>query len=78
MTYGFSFIPIQPNSFLDEEAFNSITAGYVRALEGLGGERWAADTIPDDEAQLVLLVATGGTEEVILEVWSERQRIAAG
>jgi L-fucose isomerase-like protein len=78
MTDGFGFIPIQPSSLLGDEAFNAITGDYVRALEGLGGERWATDPIPDDKAQLVLLVATGGTEEAILEVWAERQRTAAG
>jgi len=74
MSQTFGFIPIQPSSLLAEGELESITGDYVRALEGLGGERWASDTIPDDEAQLVLLVATGGTEAVILEVWAERAR----
>ena len=74
----FGFIPIKPSFLLGEEAFNAITGDYVRALEALGGERWAADAIPDDKAQLFLLVATGGTEEVILKVWAERSKTAAG
>ena len=78
MTHDFGFIPIQPSSFLDEDAFTAITGDYIRALEAMGGERWAANPIPENKSQLVLLVATGGTEEVILEVWAERQRSAAG
>ena len=74
----FGFIPIKPSFLLGEEAFNAITGDYVRALEALGGERWAAGAIPADKAQLFLLVATGGTEEVILKVWAERSKTAAG
>lgn len=78
MSQTFGFIPIQPSFLLPEGELESITGDYARALEGLGGERWAADTIPDDEAQLVLLVATGGTEAVILEVWAARARRSPG
>ncbi len=76
MSLHFGVIPIQPSSLLGQEAFDAITGDYVRALEALGGERWAADAIPDDEAQLFFLVATGGTEEVILKVRAERRRTA--
>ena len=78
MTHGFGMIPIQPTSLLGEGEVEAITGDYMRALEGLGGERWAADSIPDDPAQLFLLVATGGTEEVILKVSAERRRTSPG
>jgi len=78
MSQKFGFIPIQPSSLLAEGELESITGDYVRALEELGGERWAADTISDDETQLVLLVATGGTEAVILELWAKRARKSPG
>ena len=74
----FGFIPIKPSFLMDDAAFNAITGDYVRALEALGGERWAADAIPADKAQLFLLVATGGTEETILKAWAERSKTAAG
>ena len=78
MSHQFGVIPIQPSSLLGEEAFDAITGDYLRALETLGGKRWTADSLSDDTAQLFLLVATGGTEEVILEVWAERRRASAG
>ena len=78
MTHGFGFIPIQPSSLLGEGEVEAITGDYMSALEGLGGERWTADSIPADPAQLFLLVATGGTEEVILKVSAERRRTSPG
>jgi L-fucose isomerase-like protein len=78
MSQNFGFIPMRPSSLLGDAAFTAIIGDYVRALEGLGGVRWTADAIPDDQAQLFVLVATGGTEERILEVWAERRRASAG
>ena len=78
MTQIFGIIPIQPSSLLGEGELNAITGDYLRTLEGLGGVRWAADSIPEDPAQLFLLVATGGTEEVILKVWAERSKTSPG
>ncbi len=78
MSRRFGIIPIQPDSLLDEGAFDAITGDYLRALEALGGERWDADALPDDAAQPFLLVATGGTEQVILDVWADRSRKSPG
>jgi hypothetical protein len=50
MSRRFGIIPIQPDSLLDQEAFDAITGEYLRALEALGGERWAADALPEDPA----------------------------
>jgi L-fucose isomerase-like protein len=74
MSQNFGIIPIHPGTLLGEGGLETITGDYVRALEALGGERWAADPLPDDTAQLFILVATGGTEQIILEVRAERQR----
>jgi L-fucose isomerase-like protein len=74
----FGIIPIRPSSLLGDREFNAIIGDYLRALEALGGERWAADPIPDDPAQLVLLVATGGTEEIILGLWDKRSKKLPG
>ena len=74
MSHGFGFIPIRPGSFIDDEEFTAIIGDYAHALEALGGERWDVDALPDDDAQPFLLVGTGGTEQVILDVREERQR----
>jgi L-fucose isomerase-like protein len=78
MSRTFGFILIQPGCLLGEGELEAITGAYVRALEDLGGENRIAGALPDNDAPLVLLVATGGTERVILEVWSERQRTVSG
>jgi L-fucose isomerase-like protein len=74
MSQKFGFFPIRPNSLIDETAFTAITGDYVRALEALGGEVWDVDTRADDTNQLFIFVATGGTEQVVLDVWAKRQR----
>jgi L-fucose isomerase-like protein len=78
MSRHFGITPIHPGTLLGEEEVEAITGEYLRALENLGGERWAADALPDDAAQLFLLVATGGTEEVILRVWAQRHKTSPG
>ena len=78
MSRHFGITPIQPGTLLGDGEIEAITGDYLRALEALGGERWAADAIPADTAQLFLLVATGGTEEVILRVWAERRTTSPG
>ena len=78
MSHGFGFIPIRPGALLSERELDSIVGDYARALEALGGERWPADTVPDDTSQLFLLVATGGTEQAVLDVWNQRQPISPG
>ena len=78
MSHRFGIVPVHAGTLLGEGELEAITGECLRALEGLGGERWPAEYIPDDEAQLFLLVATGGTEKVILEMWAERNRIAPG
>jgi L-fucose isomerase-like protein len=78
MFQTFGFIPIQPGSLLGEGELEAITGDYLRALENLGGRQWAIDPLPDDDAPLVLLVATGGTERVVLDVQAARQRTVTG
>jgi L-fucose isomerase-like protein len=74
MSQDFGIIPIHPGALLGEEELESITGDYVRALEARGGERWTDDALADDSAQLFILVATGGTEQVILELWAKRRK----
>ena len=74
MSHRFGIVPMHPGTLLGEGEFEAITGDYMRALEAMGGGRWPADALPDDAAQLFILVATGGTEQVILEVRAARQR----
>ena len=74
MSQRFGIVPVYPDTLLGEGKLEAIIGDYIRALEGLGGERWSADAIPNDAEQLFILVATGGTEEVILKVWAERSK----
>jgi L-fucose isomerase-like protein len=74
MSRDFGIILAHPGSLLREEEVEAIAGDYLRALENLGGTRWAADSLPDDAAQLLILVATGGSERAILDLRPERQR----
>jgi L-fucose isomerase-like protein len=74
MSQKFGFIPIRPDALLDEEEFAALIGDYVHALEERGGERWSADALPHDDAHLFVLVATGGTEQLVLELWENRQK----
>ncbi|MDH3815322.1 MAG: hypothetical protein OEV48_12595 [Acidobacteriota bacterium] len=76
MSHRFGVVPVHAGTLLGEGELEAITGECLRALEGLGGERWPAENIPDNEAQLFLMVATGGTEKVILDIWAGRKRIA--
>jgi L-fucose isomerase-like protein len=78
MSRRFGIIPIQPDSLLGVEAVDAIIGEYLRALEARGGEPWVADALADDPAQPFFLVTTGGTEQVILDVWAERSRTSPG
>jgi len=78
MSHRFGIVPVHPGTLLGEGEIEAITGDYLCALEGLGGERFAADDLPDDGDPLFLLVATGGTEEVILRVWAERCKTSPG
>lgn len=78
MSRKFGIVSIEPGALLRDDELEAITGDYLRALEHMGGDVWSSDALPDDDAPLVLLVATGGTERVILEVWTERQRAVPG
>jgi L-fucose isomerase-like protein len=71
MTVRFGFIPVKPRFLLSEEAFNQIVGSYILALEQMGGERWSDETL-ENSAPLFYLMATGGTEQVLLNLRAER------
>lgn len=75
MTTRFGFMPAASVLVADEDEQNRIIGDYVSALERTGGERWTkaqfADCVP-----LFFLVATGGTERVVLDLHVARQASA--
>jgi L-fucose isomerase-like protein len=71
MTARFGFIPVKPRFLLSEEAFDQAVGSYILALEQMGGERWSAETL-ENPAPLFYLMATGGTEQELLNLRAER------
>ncbi len=69
MSQPFGIISMHPGSLLDADELETITGGYFRALEALGGAEIPDGRSPADGTPVFLLVATGGSEEVILR-WS--------
>jgi L-fucose isomerase-like protein len=78
MSQPFGIIPVHPGSLLGEEEIEAICGRFFSALETLGGKRRSADSYPEQPTPLFLLVATGGSEEVILEWWANRPVASAG
>jgi len=77
MVTRFGFTAVAPSFLSSEEQIAGITDPYMGALAGLGGRRYAADDLTGEE-QLFLLVATGGTEEVVLSLVQERWAVKPG
>jgi L-fucose isomerase-like protein len=71
MTVRFGFIPVKPRFLLSEGAFDQAVGSYILALEQMGGERWSDETL-ENPAPLFYLMATGGTEQVLLNLRAER------
>ncbi len=69
MSQLFGIIPMHPGTLLDGDELETIIGGYIRALESLGGERQSDTNSSTDGTPVFLMVATGGSEEVILR-WS--------
>jgi L-fucose isomerase-like protein len=74
MAVRFGFIPVRPGPLLSEEAFDQAVGSYILALERMGGERWSGETL-ENPAPLFYLMATGGTEGVLLDLRAERSKV---
>jgi L-fucose isomerase-like protein len=68
---------MHPGSLLGEDEIEAICGGYFSAFETLGGERQPSNSYPDNGAPVFLLVATGGSEEIILKWWANRPEAMA-
>jgi L-fucose isomerase-like protein len=70
MSARFGYVTVSSQSSAGLAADASLS-DYTRALESLGGEPWEyGDTA--DPAPMLILVATGGSERTILELWRRR------
>ncbi len=72
MSTEFGILTVAPDSLVSDEAVESITGDYVTALQTLGGASWTEENVADP-APLFLLVATGGTENVIMNLQAKRK-----
>ncbi len=72
MSTKFGILTVAPDFLVDEETVQAITGDYVAALKALGGAAWTEDNLTDP-GPLFLLVATGGTENVILKLQAARE-----
>jgi L-fucose isomerase-like protein len=71
MTPHFGFVTVA-SILQDTEAMERLIAAYASALERVGGTRWQAEEASRAEP-LVVLVATGGTEQRIVELLARRR-----
>lgn len=78
MSQLFGIIPMHPGTLLDGDELETIIGGYIRALESLGGERQSDTNSSTDGTPVFLMVATGGSEEVILRWSAARPESMAG
>ena len=78
MVHQFGVVTVHPGTLLGEDKLEAIVGDYVRALENNGGKLWETNAVPEDDGQLLFLVATGGTEAVITNLWAARNRTSPG
>jgi len=71
MTKRFGFTPVVP-PFAGAGQVEDVVSGYMAALEAMSGERWDAAQYGSPDP-LCFLVATGGTERVVLDLYTARQ-----
>ena len=73
MKTRFGFIPIHSLLVKDEDTVNKIVGSYVKALEQIGGKRWTKEDLKNPKPLFYLMV-TGGTEELLLNWQTERNK----
>ena len=73
MKTRFGFIPIHSLLVKDENTVNKIVGSYIKALEQIGGKRWTQEDL-NNQKPLFYLMVTGGTEELLLNWQTERNK----
>jgi len=76
MTARFAYVPMA-SEFLDDETMSSLISDYVDPLQEVGATRWVG-TEPDADVPLGVFVVSGGTEQMILDLWSRRRQQRQG
>jgi L-fucose isomerase-like protein len=71
MSHRFQIVIMHPDTLLRDGELEAITGDCLRALEEAGGVLRPADAEGVDAPPTFLLVATGGSEQVILEWWAK-------
>jgi len=74
MSARFGFVSVVP-PFVGAQQEESVVAEYVTALTAMGGQRVDAQTL-DSAGPLLYLVATGGTEKVVMDLRARRAQVA--
>ncbi|MGC9398089.1 MAG: hypothetical protein ACP5HM_03015 [Anaerolineae bacterium] len=72
MSTEFGILTVAPDFLTSEDAIQAITSDYVAALQALGGVPWTEENLTHP-TPLFLLVATGGTESVIMKLQAKRK-----
>ncbi len=71
MDQKFGIVSVHPGTLLDTDELEKIIGPYLRSLEELGGYSCDSNSLPDNGIPPFLLVATGGSEQVVLRWWAE-------
>ncbi len=77
METRFGFVTVAPSFPPILKRLDDITRDYVAALSAMGGERWDVDQLTDPRP-LLMLVATGGSEQVVLDLVETRWAAVPG
>lgn len=73
MEARFGFVPVASVLVDGAEQLDRIVGPYVKALRGIGGEMIAAEDVAQD-MPVFFLIASGGTEGIVLELCERRQK----
>jgi L-fucose isomerase-like protein len=73
MTQQFGFIMVNSLFVPKGQEFETTMKSYSTALEQFGGTQWTPEN-PTDSRPLVYFMATGGTEQALLDILEQRSR----
>ena len=73
MTQRFGFIFVNSLFVPEGQTFKASMKTYASALQGIGGEEMTTEDL-DDSLPLVYFMTTGGTEQVLLDIRTQRNK----
>jgi L-fucose isomerase-like protein len=74
----FDLVVVHAGLNLDEDGIDSIVGDSLQALKALGGRRQDLTPVVNSPDPVVILIATGGTERAVLDLWQQRQHTVPG